>query len=69
MDLNDFVCYSNLFNCDTDGALLYAGIAAQHAQQVAEAIAITENSDNNDAQTNQPKQEGGFFKRLFKGKK
>jgi hypothetical protein len=57
LDLNDSICYSNLYNCDTDGPLLFAEIAAQ---QIAEAIAI----DN----ANTDKNSGGFFKRLFKKK-
>ena len=60
LDLNSSECYSNLFNCDPQGALIYADTAAK---QLSEAIKLDkkDESDKNEGS-------GGFFgaiKRLF----
>jgi hypothetical protein len=60
LNLNGSVCYSNLLNCDTEGALHYAALAQR---QIAEAIAAHQASG--DAQAGQQKQKGGFLKRFF----
>jgi hypothetical protein len=62
LDLENSLTYSNLYNCDTTGPLLYADIAAR---QLAEVIAAQE-ADNTKKKDSQ--QGGGFFKNLF-GKK
>jgi hypothetical protein len=52
LDLNQSSCYSNLYNCDKEGPLLYADTAAR---QIAEAI----------KNTNTPPKKKSFFSRLF----
>jgi len=36
LDLNRTSCYSNLMNCDTEGALLYAEVAARQIREIEE---------------------------------
>ena len=61
LDLNSSECYSNLFNCDPEGAFIYADTAVQ---QISEAMKLDKNKKESD------KNEGsdGFFgaiKKLF----
>ncbi|WP_425629118.1 hypothetical protein [Cellulophaga lytica] len=78
MDLNKSVCYSNLFNCDPEGALLYQQAAMEQLAQIEKKEGLPEghiaskaeykvtNIDPND--TTKPKEEKvkkSFFKRLF----
>lgn len=60
MDLNASQCYSNLFNCDRSGPLLYAETATK---QLAEATAFFESK--RDAREQAPENKGGFFKKFF----
>jgi hypothetical protein len=59
LNLNASLCYSNLFNCDTEGPLLYADIARR---QIAEAIAAHEKTDSTKISAGKKK---GFFQKLF----
>jgi hypothetical protein len=62
-DLNASTSYSNLFNCDRDGPLLYAETARK---QIAQAIAASEKDKGNAANDPSKKKRGGFFRNLFK---
>jgi hypothetical protein len=71
LDLNKSQSYSNIYNCDKDGVLLYADTTAR---QIAEAIAAEEQqgTEPTDDALAQDKDEGdkaaqrpGFLKRLF----
>ena len=44
-DLNKSECYSNLFNCDPEGAFIYADTAAQ---QISEAMKLNKKKDESD---------------------
>lgn len=60
-DLNKSECYSNLFNCDPQGAFIYADTAAQ---QLSEAMKLDKKKNESDKNESS----GGFFgaiKRLF----
>ena len=52
IDLNNSICYSNLLNCDIDGALIYRDIALK---QIAEAIKEDANKE----------EKKGLFRRVF----
>ena len=54
IDLNDSECYSNLFNCDPQGALIYADTAAQ---QLSEAMKLDKKKNESDKNEGS----GGFF--------
>ena len=59
-DLNKSECYSNLFNCDPQGAFIYADTAAQQLSEAMKLGKKNESDKNEDS--------GGFFgaiKRLF----
>ena len=61
IDLNDSECYSNLFNCDPEGAFIYADTAAQ---QLSEAMKLDKKKNKSDKNEGS----GGFFgaiKKLF----
>ena len=61
LDLNKSECYSNLFNCDPQGAFIYADTAAQ---QLSEAMKLDKKKNESDKNESS----GGFFgaiKRLF----
>lgn len=77
MDLNKSVCYSNLFNCDPEGALLYQEAVMEQFKEIEEKENLAPNTiinnaertvihqepiDNNDTK-NQAKP--SFWKRLF----
>ena len=53
-DLNKSECYSNLFNCDPEGAFIYADTAAQ---QISEAMKLNKKKDESDKNEGS----GGFF--------
>lgn len=68
LDLNSSSSYSNLFNCDTEGALLYVEAARA---QIAATIAQSEPEPGKPAEpASQPKEQKpakkGFFSKLFK---
>lgn len=42
LDLNRSSCYSNLLNCDTEGALLYAEVAARQIREIEESRKLPE---------------------------
>ena len=61
IDLNDSECYSNLFNCDPEGAFIYADTTAK---QLSEAMKL----DKNKTESDKNEDSGGFFgaiQRLF----
>ena len=61
LDLNSSECYSNLFNCDPEGALIYADTAAQQRSEARKRDKKKNESDKNE-------DSGGFLgaiKRLF----
>ena len=61
LDLNSSECYSNLFNCDPEGAFIYADTAAQ---QLSEAMKLDKKKNESDKNEGS----GSFFgaiKRLF----
>ena len=61
IDLNSSECYSDLFNCDPEGAFIYADTAAQ---QISEAMKPDKKKDESDKNEGS----GGFFgaiKKLF----
>ncbi len=73
MNLNSSVCYSNLFNCDPEGALLYRDAAMEQLSRIEKQEhldpgTITDNTQykviNNEPIEQQKKK--GFLKRLFK---
>nr|WP_314889256.1 hypothetical protein [uncultured Campylobacter sp.] len=60
IDLNDSECYSNLFNCDPEGAFIYADTAAKQLSEAMKLDKKDESDKNEDS--------GGFLgaiKRLF----
>lgn len=65
LDLNSSKSYSNLFHCDREGPLLYAGIAAR---QIAEAMAQSKVEEVKEAKEKETKT-GGFFSNLFRKKR
>lgn len=58
-DLNNSTCYSNLFNCDIEGPLLFQEAVAE------QLLEINEQQEETPSET--PKKKG-FFKRLFGSK-
>ncbi len=60
MDLNNSSCFSNLFNCDPEGALLYQ-------QAAMEQIAAIKKSDsvNEETSKTKPQEKKSFWKKLF----
>ncbi|WP_299617352.1 hypothetical protein [uncultured Tenacibaculum sp.] len=73
MDLNSSVSYSNLFNCDPQGALLYRDAAMEQLSKIEEEKdltpgTITSNTNyevsNHKIEEKEPKK--SFWKRLFK---
>lgn len=43
IDLNESTCYSNLFNCDTEGALLYEAAALEQLKEIETDENLAEN--------------------------
>lgn len=74
LDLESTACYSNLYNCDTEGAILYQQAAMEQFREIEqrENLAPGEIARNgtytvtNTSPVDPPKEEKkGFFKRLF----
>lgn len=76
LDLNNSQCYSNLFNCDPTGALIYEEVAAEQINSALSSLPDDEKIDVKDISYNivdnqnitktvEPKKEG-FFSRLLK---
>jgi hypothetical protein len=74
LNLNESSCYSNLFNCDPEGALLYQQTANQQLAEIEqreglETGEIAEKASYVKTQVSLPKpaseEKKGFFKRLF----
>jgi hypothetical protein len=74
LSLNDTKCYSNLLNCDIEGALLYQEKAKQQIAEIEKREGlpdgeITANATYEKVQIAEPKpaqtEKKGFFKRLF----
>ncbi len=63
MDLNKSKCLSNLFNCHTDGPILYAETAAQ---QLSEVMKSSQNQVASTEEKFQKNKKKGFFHWLFK---
>lgn len=60
MDLNNSSCFSNLFNCDPEGALLYQQAAME------QITAIKKNdSVNEETSKTKPQEKKSFWKKLF----
>lgn len=55
LDLNNSECYSNLFNCDKDGAILYSDAAMEQLNKAMAAVA--EKAKQNKTQEEAPKEE------------
>lgn len=60
MDLNSSYCYSNLFNCDLEGPMLYRKVALV---QIAEMI--PSNADYKVTNIEKKNKKKGFWKKLF----
>lgn len=81
MDLNQSVCYSNLFNCNPQGALLYQEAVMEQFKEIEEKEDLTPNtiinnakrkviyqepiSSNKDNNKDTSKAKPSFWKRLF----
>ena len=73
LDLNESTCYSNLFNCDIEGPLLFVEAVKEQLAQVEKQqnLAKNEISDNADYKKTtvknpqKKKSKKGFFKRFF----
>lgn len=72
LDLNKSTCYSNLFNCDTAGPLLYREAALEQLREIEKENNLSEGEIINNAEykrTNVEEKEEdkkGFWKKLFK---
>lgn len=72
LDLNSSACYSNLFNCDPEGARLYQETAMAQFAEIEKLEGLEEGTIINNAehvvnhiQPVKPKEEKGFWKKLF----
>ena len=73
LDLNESTCYSNLFNCDIEGPLLFVEAVKEQLAQVEKQqnLAKNEISDNADYKKTtvknpqKKKSKKGFFRRFF----
>lgn len=70
MDLNNSTCYSNLFNCDPEGAMLYQQAALEQIAEIEKSQNLKAGEISSKAEykvTNiEPKKEKkGFWKKLF----
>ena len=72
LDLNSSACYSNLFNCDPEGAHLYQETAMAQFAEIEQKEGLAEGTIMNNAehvvnhiQPVTPKEEKGFWKKLF----
>jgi len=70
IDLNESSCYSNLFNCDPEGALLYQKAAMEQIQAIQNSHKVKEekassNTAKEKKSTTQKKGKKGFWKKLF----
>lgn len=72
LDLNSSACYSNLFNCDPEGAQLYQKTAMAQFAEIEKREGLAEGTILNNAEhvVNHiepvaPKEEKGFWKKLF----
>lgn len=72
LDLNSSACYSNLFNCDPEGAHLYQETAMAQFAEIEQKEGLAEGTIMNNAehvvnhiQSVAPKEEKGFWKKLF----
>ncbi len=73
MDLNQSACYSNLFNCDTEGAFLYRDTAMEQLREIERQNNLKEGEIAANATyeklTTQPpepaKEKKGLWKKLF----
>ncbi|PID69059.1 MAG: hypothetical protein CR968_00140 [Flavobacteriia bacterium] len=71
LDLNNSISYSNLFNCDPEGALIYQKIALQQIADIEKANklesgTISQNATYQKTTYNTPqKEKKSFWKRLF----
>lgn len=72
LDLNKSICYSNLFNCDKEGALLYREAAMEQIREIEERENLAQGTIANNAEYQKvypedvkEKEKKGFWKRLF----
>jgi len=72
LDLNKTTCYSNLFNCDKEGALLYREAAMEQIREIEERENLPQGTIANNAEYKKvhpkdviEKKKKGFWKRLF----
>jgi hypothetical protein len=75
VDLDSSVCYSNLFNCDIEGALLYQEVAREQMKEIEQRENLPEGHMEKNAAyyvsnvtppDSKPKEEKkGFFQKLF----
>ncbi len=71
MDLNNSSCYSNLFNCDPEGAILYQQAAMEQIAEIEEnqnpkAGGISSNAEYKITNIEPKKEKRRFWKKLFK---
>jgi hypothetical protein len=70
MDLNNSSCYSNLFNCDPEGAMLYQQAAMEQIAEIEksqnlEAGEISSKAEYKVTNVEPKKEKKGFWKKLF----
>ncbi|WP_062060208.1 hypothetical protein [Aquimarina longa] len=73
IDLNSSSCYSNLFNCDPEGAILYQQTAMKQIAEIEKKKNLKEGEIVSNAEyqvtniaTNKKKEKKGFWKKLFR---